>query len=184
MTISNTTALLLSLSGVYKNTFSDGQVSQISWASGQFNWSLATGTDAEETDRLWISKDRTITAGGYETIDVYDFGSIDIGAGAGKDPLGQSLALAEIRGLFIEVADDASYPGSLVVGGEGSGAEWNSLFNGTDGREIIIKPNSLFLALTKNDPGWAVADSTNHLLKMSASGGAVKYSIAIIGTSA
>jgi hypothetical protein len=111
---------------------------------------------------------------------VFDFAGIDVGSGAGNDALGQAMALAEITGIFIE--NDAGSSGNLVVGNDGTSAEWDSLIgnNGT----IILKPGEFFLAGAAADPAWAVVDTSNHLLKFEAPSGAVTYHIhAILGRS-
>ena len=47
-----------------------------------------------------------------EDIDLYDFGSLDVGAGAGKDALGQSVVLAEIVGFFVTCERAATFRGA------------------------------------------------------------------------
>jgi hypothetical protein len=144
---------------------------------------LASGTGANQADRIWLDKDRTLISGGTENIDLYDLGSIDIGAGAGRDELGQAVTIAEIVALYIE--NLTSSTGSLIIGGEGSGATWNSPFNASDSAKLgPLPPGGILLLFAPTDPAWAVADSTNHLLKIEASGGAVTYHIGFLGRSA
>lgn len=146
---------------------------------------LTNGTGANQFDVIWSDQSRTLNASATETIDVYDLGSIDIGAGAGLDALGQAVANAEIVGLVVSV--DASSSGTLLIGGEGSGAAWNSPFNGSDTAVLgPIGANGCVLILNPVDPAFAVADTTNHLLKFAEAGGAssVTYSVGIIARSA
>ena len=144
--------------------------------------SPTSGTAADKADRCWTDKGRTLTSGNSEDIDVYDFGSLDIGAGAGLDPLGQALALAEIVAMLIQ--NSSASAGDLVVGGKGTTAAWNSLFNADDDAVLVIKPGGFVLLYAPTDPAYAVADTANHLLKMAASGGDVTYDIHILGRSA
>jgi|SRR6056300_1053649 hypothetical protein len=145
-------------------------------------YTFTSGTTDSEFNRLWESKARAITSGNNEDIDVYDLGTLDIGAGAGLDALGQSWAIAEICGIHI--TNRSTSVGSLVVGGNGTTAAWNSIFNGDDDAVTILPPNCEMALFTASDPAWAVADTSNHLLRIAASGGDVTYDITILARSA
>lgn len=151
--------------------------------SHEFNFtkglSFLNGTAAGKAQRAWSSSVRSLTSGNSETIDVYDFGSIDIGAGAGLDALGQSLALSGIKALYIENISGSA--GNLVVGNDGTTAAWNSFFSASDTATFTLQPGAIFLTADPTALGMAVADSTNHLLKLAASGGDLTYKIALIG---
>lgn len=144
--------------------------------------SLSSGTGADAMDRAWGDTDRTLSSSATENIDVYDLASIDIGAGAGLSALGQAITFTEIVGLLIQNKSTSS--GTLIVGGEGSSATWNSVFNASDTAKLSLPPSGLIFLACFSDPAFAVADSSNHLLKFEASGGAVTYSIFIFGRSA
>jgi hypothetical protein len=174
--------LQISFTSVLENLLSDGSTDVEVTQNISTNTTLTSGTTSGKADRIWISKGRTLASGASETIDVYDLGSIDIGAGAGKDALGQSWALAEAVGLIVLSASTSV--GTLAIGGEGSTATWASIFGASDTAYTTIGPGGALVLYRPDDPAYAVADATNHLLKMAASGGAVTYSIAIIGRSA
>ncbi len=141
------------------------------------------GTTEGKADKAWKISGRTISSGGSENIDVYDGGTIDVGAGAGRDNLGQAIAFAEIVGFLIVNRDTSA--GNLIVGGEGSAAAWNSPFNASDTATVgPIAPGGFLYMATKADPAFAVADTSNHLLKLAASGGNVTYDVQFIGRSA
>lgn len=142
--------------------------------------SYTTGTQGSQMDRVWSDKGRAITSGASEDIDLFDFGSIDVGAGAGLDALGQSLALAEIVAITIQNLSTSS--GTLIVGAKGDSTEWESLWG--DGSTVILPPGAFNLAAMTADPAWTVADATNHILKFAASGGNLVYDIHIFGRSA
>ena len=147
---------------------------------------FTSGTTDSKFDRFWESRGRTISGAGSENLDLYDLGSIDIGAGAGLDAVGQSWTVAEIVGIQIAVTSDSV--GSLYVGGVNATTAFQSMFhsNGSldDAAGIVLPPGANFQIWTTNDPGWAVADTSNHLLKMAAVGGDVEYSIAVAARSA
>ncbi len=140
--------------------------------------SLSNGTAANKAQRTWESLGRTISTGSSENIDVFDLGSIDIGAGAGLDSLGQALAFTGIKALYVKNSDTST--GTLTVGAEGSAAAWNSLF-ASDTGGIDLVPGASILVQDPSALGLAVADSSNHLLKMADSSGGLTYDIVIIG---
>ncbi len=143
---------------------------------------FASGTTANKADRAWWSLGRALAVGS-EDFDLYDLASVDIGAGAGLDPLGQALAFAEIC-LLIVVNNDAD--GSLRVGGKATTAAWNSPFGGSDDDAYILIPPGGFIVLAcPSDPAWVVADTSNHLLKVEAITADVSdYDIILLGRSA
>lgn len=139
---------------------------------------FANGTGAGQANAIWPSKGRTIVSTEDEVIDLFDFGSIDIGAGPGLDPLSQPLTLATIVGLVIYNRPTSA--GNLLVGGEASAAAWNSPFNGDDEAKLVLHPGSPLL-LASPTTGYAVADTSNHLLELAAPAGNVTYDIFVIG---
>lgn len=173
----------LNMQATLENTINGGErTASVAQGLSHSPTKQTSGTSNNQSDRIWFSPGRTLTSGSSETIDVYDFGSLDIGGGAGKDALGQAMALAEINGLQIIVR--ATSTGSLVVGGDGTTACWNSLFAGDDDGKITLPPGAPFQVHCPSDPGWAVADTSNHLFKLEAVGGNVTFDITILGRSA
>lgn len=143
---------------------------------------LTSGTTGGKIDRVLVSEGRALSGASSETIDLYDLGSLNIGAGAGLDALGQAWVGAEIVGLFIRNNDTAD---SLVIGNDGTSAAWNSLFGGDDEAAITLLPGAMILLIASGDPAYAVADSTNHLLKIAAPGSAISsYDLVILARSA
>jgi hypothetical protein len=144
-----------------------------------FSQTFANGTSANQVQRGWNSENRAISSGGSENLDLYDMASVDVGGGAGLDPLGGSLALSGIKALIIK--NESSSAGNLVVGNESSAATWNSFFSGSDTATFTLVPGASFCVLDPSAAGLAVADTSNHLLKMAAPSGDVDYTIALIG---
>lgn len=165
-----------------KNTIDGSDISAPAMGR-DFKPTLSSGTTADKADRFWYDSGRTITSASSEDIDVYDLGSIDLGAGAGKDALGQTWTVAEIVALI--VVNETASAGSLLVGGKSATTAWNSPFGGSDDDAFIeLKPGGSLILFAPSDPAYAVADTTNHLLKMAASGGNVTYAIGLLGRSA
>jgi len=175
----------ITVSGTYKNTQqtdaqtkTDPQVS-IGLANA-IALSITNGTGIDQAQREWQSQDRTLASAGTLTLDVFDFGSEDIGGGAGNDALGQSLALTGVKLLLVRNIVKAS-GGILLVGGEGSAAAWNSPFNAVDTSLVPVVQGGILVMVAPTAAGYAVADASNHLLKFEASGGACDFDIVIIG---
>lgn len=142
---------------------------------------LANGTSANQADRIWQDNARFLASGGTFDLDLYDFGTEDIGGGAGRDALGQTITLAEVVALL--VVNKSISTGSLLVGGKGTAAAWTSPFSSNTDK-ITLKPGGAKLLYAPTDPAYAVVDSTNHILKFEASGGTCTYDVAVLGRSA
>ena len=142
---------------------------------------LLSGTTLGKCDRIWFDEGRSLSVG-TEDLDLYDLGSEDMGAGAGNDPLGQTLTFAEIVALIV-VNDDAD--GTLKLGGKGDTTAWNSLFGGDDDAVLVVPPLTAVVIICRSDPGFAVADSSNHILQVEAATADVDdWSIYLVGRSA
>ena len=146
-----------------------------------FRNAFTDGTTIGKADKCWASVGRTLSGTTPEDIDVYDFGSLDIGAGAGKDPLGQSLTLAEITTII--VYNYATSTGNLKVGGKGTAVAWQSPFVADDDAQVLVPVDGIFALSTAANPAYAVADSSNHLLTMTPTDD-LTYDIYLLGRSA
>lgn len=140
------------------------------------------GTGEGQSDRFWYAENRTLLDTVSEDLDVYDLAAFDIGGGAGKDALGQTWALVEATALMVYNNDSST--GNLIIGNKASAAAWNDPFNGDDEGMIKLPPDGVFLIACRNNPAWAVADSSNHLLKFLASGGNCSFNVMLMGRSA
>ncbi len=137
---------------------------------------LENGTSgANKADGGLTSKNRELSSGSDETIDLYDLGNLDIGFGAGRDSVGLQQQNAEIIGLMIVNVGGTGFEGDLIVGGEGTGAAWADFLQ-SDSTTLRLPPKSwMAIGCDGSDP-WTVTDVTSHLLKFAASGANVKYS--------
>lgn len=140
---------------------------------------LANGSGANQAQHWWQSTARALASGANETLGLYNFSGLNIGAGSGDDPLGQPMTLAAIVGILVH--NDASSAGSLLVGGDGTSACWTSLLNGSN--TAVIGPlhaDAWFAAFDPSALAFPVANTTNMNLKIAATGGAVTYDIYIL----
>jgi len=177
-----TTTLKSSVAGTFINTLTDSGGSVSVLLEKVLTLATTDGTTTDKADKIWSSTARTLTGATSENIDVYDFGTIDIGTGAGEDALGNPVTLADIVAVLIE--NNSTSTGNLSIGGEGSIAAWNSPFDASDTASLgPIPPGGWFMLCSGNDPAFPVADTSNHLLKITSTAN-LTYDIYIIGRSA
>lgn len=148
--------------------------------------SLTDGTTANKADVVWYDQARALTGTTPEDIDMYDLASLDIGAGAGKGPLGNTYANVEI--VLLLVTNDSTSTGNIYVGGKNAGTAWNSFLAiagvADDTAQVgPLKPGGGFAIWNPADPAMAVADTTNHLLTITPTANAT-YNFYLIGRSA
>lgn len=142
---------------------------------------FTSGTGLGQIDRFWCSKGRSLAVGS-EDIDLFDFAGEDVGGGAGNDAIGQAMALAEIAGILVVNNDD---DGTLRIGGKGDTTAFNTLFNADDDALIVVPPRGVALIATRAAAAFAVADTSNHILKVEAVTADVgDWDLYIIGRSA
>lgn len=139
---------------------------------------LLNGAGADQANFLFGDDERSLAGSATEDLDLYDLGSFDIGAGAGKDAFGQTPALAKLVAFIIRNSPESV--GDLLVGGKAAATAFNSWFNGDDDALIVLPPGAAFMIIAPAFAGYAIADTSNHLLKIAASAaGAVTYSFAL-----
>lgn len=177
-----------SLNVALKNDIDTDETAMARAALGEaLTVAFTSGTTANTADRVFCRKALTVDeASDPTTIDLHDFASQNMGAGAGLDGLGQTLGFVEVVALLIKNHSDSA--GNLLVGGEGTAAAWNTLFKSQtaalDDAMMVIKPGGFLLVVAPPDPAYAVADSTNHLLDIDSTSGVCTYDIYILGRSA
>ena len=115
-------------------------------------------------DRSFALEDYSLTvASGNLDIDLYDLGSIDLGAGAGEDALGLTHANAKIHLLAIQ-NKEITGGGTLRIDGGVTG-HWTGILPASATLDI---PQGGFLVVQFGDTGSTVTDTTNHILRLSA----------------
>lgn len=115
-------------------------------------------------DRSFALEDYSLTvASGNLDIDLYDLGSIDLGAGAGEDALGLTHANAKIHLVAIQ-NKEITGGGTLRIDGGVTG-HWTGILPASATLDI---PQGGFLVVQFGDTGSTVTDTTNHMLRLSA----------------
>lgn len=149
-----------------------------------FNPSMSDGTGTNQANRAWDYAGNLATSGTL-VIDLYDFGTIDGGSGAGKDILGQSLALSEIVGIMIinttdEGSSDSSGPGTLEIIPDTT-AGWAPIGSHTVANGGALEPGGVLFKAQPDINGFVVTDAVSHRIKLTANGGPVDFQIIVIG---
>lgn len=136
---------------------------------------LANGTGANAVNTIWHDQ-RTLLTTVSENIDVFDFG------GGTPSPLGTAISNAKVAVVLIQ---NTHATDALTIGGEGSAAAWNSPFGASDTAKMTIPAGGTLLLVAPSAAGYAVADASNHLLKIDNPGAnSVIYKIVILGATA
>lgn len=156
---------------------------QATWGEALDTITLTTGAEDDQINRAVSKKSIALASAGTLTLDVFDFAGFDVGGGDGRDQLGQTLALNEVVGVLVVLHKGSN--GALKIGAEGSGACWNSMFDGRDDAGVVIRATAanpgVFLLASPSTTGYEVTDGSNHLLKFEAIGGSVTFSLHLIG---
>jgi hypothetical protein len=135
---------------------------------------IANGTGANQGNRIFHDT-RTLAGTTSESLSMFDFGGL-------VDPVGQTYALSRVIMLIIQ-NKNLTAGNKLLVGGEGSGAAWNSPFNNVDTDKLVVEPGGIIVLYAGSAAGYAVANTTNHLLKIdNGNVAAVDYNIVVIGS--
>jgi hypothetical protein len=181
---SRTTAsakVTLQMSATIQNTMIDGQV-----ASGAMNAntsdSLDNGAEANQVNRGWQWKNKVLTSGSSVVIDVYDMAGQDMGAGLGRDIVGQSLAIEEIVAIKIKNENSVIAAGQLEIEPNETDG-WTPIGFHTVPLGNALRGDGVTMQYQPAEQGLDVVDGSASKIKLTAVGGNVTYSIYILGRS-
>ena len=174
----------LLMSATVKNLLSDDPVRSATGAlSSSFAPTLLDGTDIDEANRAWSYVSSLADAASL-VIDLFDFGSLDSGSGAGKDIVGQAIALTEVVAILIrntsEDTSDSDVPGDLEIEPDVTNG-WTPIGTHTVANGGALAPGGLFLKVNTDTVGFLVTDASNHRIKLTANGGAVDFEVLVFG---
>ena len=177
-----TATIKASLTGTYTNTLTNSGGGVSFPFSKEIKLAITDGTTTGKADIVWSSTARSLSGATSEDIDMYDLGTIDIGTGAGESALGNAITFTDIVLLFVE--NNSTSTGNLTIGNKNTTAAWQTPFGASDTASVgPIPPGGWFMLGAGADPAFAVADTSDHLLKMTSSA-TLTYDIYIIGRSA
>ena len=168
----------LSIQATPTNTLDDGQVVSTSCGGTIITGRLTSGVSENQIDRVWEDTSRSLASGVTETLDLYDLGSLDIGAGAGNDPLGLPNGFEEIVTLVIKQISGA---GRLEINPTtpANNLAWIPSMTVVNGG--ALRNGAVRAWHQPGEDGLDVLDGSSHTVNFKANGGDVVYSIYILG---
>lgn len=134
---------------------------------------LEDGIEASQFNRAWQS-DRSLSSGGSETLDLYDLGAEDIGAGAGKDILGQTLTFEEIVCLVIV---QTAGPGRLEINATPPANVIPWIGTHTVANGSALRNGGCRMWLEIDADALDITDGAEHQVQFHANGGDVEFSV-------
>lgn len=148
-------------------------------ATVQYNQEITfgSGIGVEQSNRAW-DYEGTIVSGASLVIDLYDLVGFDVGAGDGRDLVGQELRIEEIVAIAIKNNNTGNTAGQLEVQPDSTNG-WTAFGSHTVANGSAIKAQGCILKLQPHSDGLDVEDGSNHRLKLTANGADVKYQIVI-----
>jgi len=166
-------SVLLQMAATQKNADTNASAAM----NGRLQDNIVNGTGAGQSNRLWYDIDAALTSGSSRTIDFSSFSAEDIGAGAGRGPLG--ITYSNTKCLAILALNAAASAGSMKVGLKGTETNpWENLFivGATKVAEHQFSPGGGCIFFD-GAGGWTIASGSNCELTITAVSGNITYSL-------
>jgi hypothetical protein len=155
------------------NIIVQGAVPKLDYVLG-----MVDGFAAGQSDRSWQCKGSLLN-GQTRTFDLGLMDGIDIGAGTGKDGLGQPVNFASVVAVVIVNNNAPDDPGLLEVYPDPVNG-WSSIGSHTVANGGALGGQGLVLKTAPDLDGFPIDQMSNHQLTIGASGGTTDYSIYLI----
>lgn len=179
-TRSASTKITLSFSSTIQNTLDNGDAASANVQGTILSGTLSTGVSASQGNRALRTTGNAISSGGTVDIDLYDFASLDFGAGTGRDALGQLLTVEEIVSLAIKQSSGAGRL-EIMPSNPANYATWVPSLTVANGG--ALKNGGVLFMHQPNTDAFDVQDGASHVLRLGANGGDVEYDLYILGRS-
>ncbi len=172
------------ITATIQNIMDDAQT-----ASGQVSiggdLKLNSGVSLNEASRGWqwihtAANPKTISSGGTLVIDMFDFGSLDMGAGIGNDSVGQDLELLEIVAFMFKNANVDGVAGQLEIEPDPSNG-WTPIGSHTVALGGALRAQGVYQKHQPDTQGFPVTDGVSHRVRLTANGGDVNVEITVLG---
>jgi len=150
-------------------TVDDGWRTSVKVGGWVLKQHLLTGVESDQANRGW-GYEGTIASGNVVDLDLYDMAGLNTGGGAGRDGLGQALAMEEIVSLGIA---KISGSGQLEVmpTQPANYLTWVPPLTVADGN--ALKTDGVALMHQSHTDAFDVEDGSSHVLRLGANGGDV-----------
>lgn len=169
--------LSVTLQASITNTLLDSSVASQAIGGQIYSKTITGGVDANQANRGWQVVSRTLASGADETLDLYDFLGIDIGAGEGKDGLGQACAFEEIVAIAIIHVSGA---GRLEINKSLPHDPVTWIGTHTVANGGALKAGGIRLYAEMDTDALDIQDGVSNKIKLTATGGAVVYSVYLL----
>ena len=173
MSTTLTTSAKLALNITYASTATDSAsiqdiISQISTLSD-----LTSGTGASKANTLYHGR-VTLASSASQSFNLY----------ALTDAFGNSIVNARIRLLYLYNRNSTTGD-ILTLFNDGTTAAWSGPLGGVDSATVPLYPGGFFVLAASDATGYAVANTTNHLFKVTnSSSNSIDFDIIIVGVTA
>lgn len=169
----------IQVGGVMANTLDDASAGSLAHPAANISPTLENGVGAGQCNRAWQTKAITIAQNAQQTISLYDFPGLDIGAGAGRDALGQLLAFEEIVCIVITNDNVVGAAGILEVLPANSEG-WTPIGTHTVATGGALRGQGGIVKFQTAEAGFDIDSNTNHRITLRAVSGPVTYSMFLL----
>lgn len=152
----------------------DDSQAQYRRVSDPFTEDYTTDAGVRRFTKILEALDQSLADTANEDLDLYDLGTLDIGNGPGRDTLGLAHTNSKIYRLVVR--NQSISTGSLVFDTSQTGGWTSWMPSGTHS----LEPGAMLCGSWPN--GIDVADTSNHILRLTASSGAVVYDLQILSS--
>jgi len=164
------TEVTLTIKSTIKNTLTDTQVAQCQLGQIYLTGTLSSGVSASQANRAWEDRDRSLASGNTEDIDLYDFAGEDVGAGSGKDALGQACAFEEIVTMMVKQTGGTGRL-EIMPSNPANHATWMPSLTVANGG--ALKSGGAVLLHQPDTDAFDITDASSHVVRFGANGGDV-----------
>jgi len=168
----------LHFSSTLKNSLDTGDISVIKVGQRIVTGPIHNGIEAGQANRAWEDLAISISSGSTLDIDFYNLPARNVGAGLGRDALGQTLVFEEVVTLIIQKTGGAgqlevmpSLPSNPVAW-----VQPQTVANGG-----ALKTNGIRMFHQNSADALDINSSTSHVVRFGANGGTVTMSLYILG---
>lgn len=173
-----TTTMRVTLQSSMRNTLNSGQATSAVVGGDLVNASLQSGAVASKANRAYERTGWTIASGNTNDFDLYDAGSVDVGAGAGMDSLGQAVLFEEVVALVIMQTAGAGRL-EIMPSNPSNYATWVPSMTVANGGALAS--GGMLLLYKPDEDAFDVADASSHMIRLGANGGEVTVRMLIVG---
>lgn len=176
-TRSASSELKLTFQSTIKNLLDNNDSATATISGTLLSGKINDGVSASQANRALRATGEAIVSGNTTDIDLYDFAGFDLGAGAGLDALGQTLALEEIVTLIIKQSGGAGRL-EIMPTSPATALAWVPSLTVANGG--ALKNGGVFMMHQPDTDAFDVQDGVSHVLRLGANGGDVEFDLYIL----